>query len=81
MDVLHNAKIDFSEKGIKAAAATVIMLEAGSALEEEKPIEVNIDKPFMYLIRDKKTGEIWFTGTVYEPDSWKAVKGDYTYSY
>lgn len=30
-------------------------------------IKLEFDKLFMYLIRDKKTGEVWFTGTVYEP--------------
>ena len=23
----------------------------------------------MFIIRDKNTGEVWFTGTVYEPTS------------
>ena len=78
-DTLHKAKIDFSEKGIKAAAATVIMLTCGAASVEEKPVDITIDKPFMYVIRDKKTGEIWFAGTVYEPDLWEDVKGDYIY--
>ena len=30
-------------------------------------VDLTFDKPFMYLIRDKETGEIWFVGTVYEP--------------
>ena len=25
----------------------------------------------MFLIRDVETGEIWFTGTVYEPKKWE----------
>ena len=33
----------------------------------------------MHLIRDKKTGEIWFVGTVYEPNSWENDKADYQY--
>ena len=78
-EVIHQAKIDFSEKGIKAAAATVIMIENSMEIVTEQPVAINIDKPFMYLIRDKKTGEIWFAGTVYEPDLWENVKGDYIY--
>ncbi len=77
---LHKANIDFTEKGVKAAAVTVIYMTDGMALaDENKPIEINIDKPFMYLIRDKKTDEIWFVGTVYEPNSWENDKGDYEY--
>ena len=77
---LHKANIDFTEKGVKAAAVTVIYMTDGMALaDEKKPIEIKIDKPFMYLIRDKKNGEIWFVGTVYEPNSWKNDKADYQY--
>lgn len=77
---LHKANIDFTEKGIKAAAVTVIYMTYGMMLaDEQKPIEIKIDKPFMYLIRDKKTGEIWFVGTVYEPNSWENDKADYQY--
>ena len=75
---LHKANIDFTEKGVKAAAVTVIYMTDGMALaDEKKPIEIKIDKPFMYLIRDKKTSEIWFVGTVYEPNSWENDKADY----
>lgn len=66
---LHKANIDFEEKGIKAAASTVIYYldESASFPNQKKPIEVTIDKPFLYLIRDKNTNEIWFVGTIYEP--------------
>lgn len=77
---LHKANIEFTEKGVKAAAVTVIYMTDTMALaDEKKPIEIRIDKPFMYLIRDKKTGEIWFVGTVYEPNSWENDKADYQY--
>lgn len=79
-EALHKSNIDFSEKGVKAAAATVIvMMENVVAVSEDEPVEIKIDKPFMYFIRDKKTGEIWFVGTVYEPDSWENDSDDYQY--
>ena len=70
----HKATIDFSNDGIKAAAVTIIG-GAGSAgclfdYEFDVPVEtidLTFDKPYMYLIRNKATGEIWFTGTVYNP--------------
>jgi serine protease inhibitor len=79
-DALHKANIDFTEKGVKAAAVTVIYMFSGAILEEDKPIEINIDKPFLYIIRDKKAGEIWFVGTVYEPNSWEEDEVNYKYS-
>lgn len=75
---LHKANIDFTEKGVKAAAVTVFeMMKATAFIQEEKPIEIKIDKPFMFVIKDKKTNEIWFTGTVYNPNLWENDKEDY----
>lgn len=78
-DALHKANIDFTEKGVKAAAVTVIMMQDLAALEEERPIEITINKPFMYIIRDKNNGEIWFVGSVYEPNHWEDDRNDYEY--
>lgn len=71
-DALHKADIDFTEKGIKAAAVTAMILQNTAIIEEPtSPEVIKIDKPFMYFIQDKNTKEIWFVGTVYEPDSWE----------
>ncbi|MBQ8535353.1 MAG: hypothetical protein IJ463_06680 [Bacilli bacterium] len=74
-DTLHKATIEFSNDGIKAAAVTTLggMGAAGCGYEHlyEIPVEVidlTFDKPYVFFIRDKKTNEIWFTGTVYEPN-------------
>ena len=76
-DASHKATIDFSNDGIKAAAVTA-MGGMGAAhacsydYEFEVPVEeidVTFDKPYVYIIRDKDTGEVWFTGAVYEPTS------------
>ncbi len=72
----HGAMIEFSNYGIKAASATVIggRGDAGDwgydYLWEVpiKEIDLTFDKPFMYLVRDKATGEVWFTGAVYAPN-------------
>ena len=77
-DAIHKADIEFSEKGVKAAAASAaIMLEKAIEIDEELPISVVIDKPFMFVIRDKATGEVWFTGAVYEPVLWSNVEAEY----
>ena len=73
-NAVHAAMIDFSNEGIKAAAVSVAggMGAAGEPFDYlwDVPIEeidLTFDKPFMYLIRDKATGEVWFMGSVYEP--------------
>ena len=70
----HKANIEFSNEGIKAAAVTSTggMGAASCGYEHlfDVPVEeVNItfDKPYIFLIRDKNSGEIWFVGSVYEP--------------
>jgi len=72
---IHKADIDFSNDGIKAAAVTAFGGKGAAGgeyfdYEWDIPIEeidLTFDKPFLFLIRDKATGEIWFTGTVYNP--------------
>ena len=74
---IHKAKIEFTQDGIKAAAATMFGGKGGGAPYDyffDVPVEIidiTFDKPYMFLIRDVETGEIWFTGTVYEPKKWE----------
>ena len=72
--IKHKATIEFSNDGIKAAAVT-----GGGAGDDCGPgynylynvpvkrIDMTFNKPYLYLIRDKSTGEVWFVGTVYNP--------------
>ncbi|MCR5185683.1 MAG: hypothetical protein K6D97_01010 [Clostridia bacterium] len=77
-DAIHKANIEFSEKGVKAAAASAaIMKNKAAEFDENLPVDVVIDKPFMFVIRDKDTGEVWFTGAVYEPVLWSNVEAEY----
>ena len=72
-DARHKANIEFSNEGIKAAAATSVggagATGGGFNYLFEVPyekIDLTFDKPYMYVIRDKATGEVWFAGAVYE---------------
>ncbi len=74
---LHKANIEFTQNGIKAAAATALEGGKGAGGDFDYyfdvPVEIidlTFDKPYMFIIRDKATGEVWFTGTVYEPLLW-----------
>ncbi len=76
-DALHSANIDFSEKGIRAAAGTAFLGAATSAQQVPQPIVIEINHPFLYVIRDKAHDEIWFVGTVYEPNAWADDQAEY----
>jgi len=81
-DALHKADIEFTEKGVKAAAVTVFgMTESAYMPRLTQPVDIIIDKPFMFIIRDKMAKNIWFTGTVYEPNSWEDDKKTYQPDY
>jgi serpin B len=60
-DVVHKAFVVVDEAGTEAAAATVV---DGIV---SMPPEVNIDRPFIFLIRDIETGAILFVGRVMNP--------------
>lgn len=70
-EALHKADVEFSETGIKAAAVTALFARDEAIMLKENPIEIVFDKPFIYFIRDSKNGEVWFVGTMYEPNKWE----------
>lgn len=69
--VLHKAFVEVGEKGTEAAAATaVIMAEPTSAmvtLDYPFTPTFRADKPFLFAIRDVKTGSILFLGRMVDP--------------
>ena len=63
--VIHKTFVDVDEVGTEAAAATaVVMLALGLPSE---PIPLTINRPFLFLIRDTKTGTILFLGRIFDP--------------
>jgi serpin B len=64
-DVVHKAFVSVDEEGTEAAAATAVEM-AESAMPEE-PIEVTVDRPFVFVIRDIETGTVLFVGRVVDP--------------
>ena len=64
--IIHKTHIEVDRAGTKAAAATVVSLEVGSAMPDE-PQEIKIvecDRPFVYAIVDKESMAPVFIGTV-----------------
>ena len=64
-DVIHKAFVAVDEKGTEAAAATGAFAQITSALPEN--ITLTIDRPFIFIIRDKPSGQILFIGRVLDP--------------
>lgn len=66
-EVVHKAFVDVSEQGTEAAAATGITMRAMSAHMPEPVVVFRADHPFLFLIRDTRTGVILFTGRLMNP--------------
>ncbi len=64
-EVLHKAFVSVDEAGTEAAAATAVVMEL-TAMPGE-PVEVTIDRPFIFLIRDIESGTSLFVGRVVNP--------------
>jgi len=62
--VLHQTFIKTDEEGTEAAAATVVEFEFTSM---PMTTVVNINRPFLYFIRETTTGTIVFMGQVVDP--------------
>ena len=62
--VQHKAYIAVDEIGTEAAAATSVTIGTSAI---ENPPTVTIDHPFIFVIREMKTGLIIFSGTVNNP--------------
>ena len=62
--IIHKAFVDVNEEGTEAAAATAVIMKRGPA---PKPVEFTADHPFLFLIRDVKTGAILFMGRLTDP--------------
>ena len=64
-DVVHKAFVSVDEAGTEAAAATGVVIQTESA--KPRPVVVRVDRPFIFLIRDRSTGTALFLGRVTEP--------------
>jgi serpin B len=61
-DAVHKAYVAVDEEGTEAAAATGMVAGVTSM-----PMVMRVDRPFLYLIRDRESGAILFMGRVLDP--------------
>jgi serpin B len=59
--VIHQARVSVDEEGTEAVAASAVVMSWGAA----NPVIV--DRPFLYLLRDKPTGAVLFMGRMMDP--------------
>jgi serine protease inhibitor len=65
--VIHEAVVIVDEKGTEAAAATAVVMRAGSA--PPVPFNMTCDRPFLFMIVDQPSSSIMFMGVVHDPEN------------
>jgi leukocyte elastase inhibitor len=66
--VFHKTFIAVDEEGTEAAAATAAVVAATtSMIKPSKPIEIKVDRPFLYAIQHAPSGVCLFLGRVTDP--------------
>jgi serpin B len=67
-EVVHKAYIDVNEEGTEAAAATAVIMTASARfMDPEPPVEMIVDRPFLFAITDTDSGLPLFLGRVTDP--------------
>lgn len=62
--VIHKTVFEMDEQGAEAAAVTAIVLTRSAP---SAPFEMALDRPFYFLLRERKTGTTLFIGYVADP--------------
>jgi serpin B len=63
--VIHQAFVSVDEAGTEAAAATAVVMAAKGLPSE--PVQLTVDRPFIFAIRDIQTSALLFVGRVLDP--------------
>lgn len=66
--VLHETAISVTPLGTKAGAATAVEVGDGAAMEEEPPVEITLDRPFVYLLVETNSMTPLFIGVLGDID-------------
>lgn len=64
--VLHKTFMAVDEKGTKAGAVTAVEIAPTSAIEQEQPQTVILDRPFVYMLMDSEVNLPIFIGALTE---------------
>jgi serpin B len=67
-DVIQKAAIAIQETGVEASAATAV-IASGALAEENPPVNMTVNKPFLLSIVDAPTGAVLFLGHIEDPSS------------
>ena len=62
--VFHKAFVETTERGTTAAAATAVVMVG---ISESPTPEMRVDHPFLFFVRDRRSGAVLFAGRIVAP--------------
>ena len=65
--IVHESLLRAHEKGLEGAAATAALMMPTSAAPMPEPVRVEVNRPFLLLIRHRDTGALYFLARVVDP--------------
>lgn len=66
--VRHEAVLTVDEQGLEGAAATAVVMRALSLRRDfSEPLVVRVDRPFLFLVRHRPSGVVYFLARVTKP--------------
>jgi serpin B len=68
-EVFHRTFLELDEKGTEAAAATAVTMVRVTSAVKEKPVVVQVDRPFLFAIQHRPTGACLWLGRILDPRS------------
>ncbi|XP_026432375.1 serpin-Z2B-like [Papaver somniferum] len=70
-NVYRKCFVELDEVGTEAAASAAVIWDIGSAICSPTPpppmVDFVADHPFMFIIREEKSGAVFFMGHVFNP--------------
>jgi serpin B len=68
-EVFHKTFLALDETGTEAAAATAVIMPrpTSAEIDKPKPIEVRVDRPFLFAIQHRTSGACLFLGRMTDP--------------
>lgn len=63
-EVRQKCFVEVSEEGTEAAAVTSIGVRVTSVMPEDRPVVMNVNRPFVFAIVDSETADILFSGKI-----------------
>ncbi|HSP44134.1 MAG TPA: serpin family protein [Luteolibacter sp.] len=68
-NVIHKAFIDVNKDGTEAAAATAVVMMRATSIPDEpvEPLDIRVDRPFLFAVQHVASGTCLFLGRVTDP--------------